>query len=43
MSNKALIEKILNELGTNLQKGLSEKEAQERLRKYGLNEVPEKE
>ncbi|WP_457643071.1 cation-transporting P-type ATPase, partial [Persephonella sp.] len=36
-------DETLKELNTSLQTGLSEKEAEERLKKYGLNEIPEKE
>ncbi len=35
-------EEILKELNTNKEKGLSENEAKERIKKYGLNEIPEK-
>jgi len=35
------VEKVASEFQTNLQKGLSEQEAKERLKKYGLNEIPE--
>lgn len=37
------IEDVLKELNTNKEKGLDESEVQERLKKYGLNELPEKE
>jgi H+-transporting ATPase len=37
------IEEVLKELQTDIKKGLSEEEAKERLKKYGLNEIPEKE
>ncbi len=37
------VEEVLIELGVNKEKGLSEEEAKERLKKYGLNEIPEKE
>ena len=37
------IEDVLKELGTNLKNGLSDAEAQARIKKYGLNEIPEKE
>ncbi|WP_456457123.1 plasma-membrane proton-efflux P-type ATPase [Thermovibrio sp.] len=37
------IEETLKELGTSLEKGLSEEEASKRLKKFGLNEIPEKE
>ncbi len=37
------IEETIEELQTDLKKGLSEEEAKERLKKYGLNEIPEKE
>ncbi|WP_457640200.1 plasma-membrane proton-efflux P-type ATPase [Persephonella sp.] len=36
-------DETLKELNTSLQTGLSEKEAEGRLKKYGLNEIPEKE
>jgi H+-transporting ATPase len=35
------IEKVASEFGVDIEKGLSEKEAKERLKKYGLNEIPE--
>ncbi len=34
---------VAAELSTNIEKGLSTKEAQKRLKKYGANEIPEKE
>ena len=37
------IEETLKELGTSLKAGLSEEEASKRLKKFGLNEIPEKE
>lgn len=37
------IDETLKELQTDIGKGLSEEEAKERLKKYGLNEIPEKE
>ncbi|WP_457680729.1 plasma-membrane proton-efflux P-type ATPase [Thermovibrio sp.] len=37
------IEETVRELGTSLERGLSEEEARRRLQKYGYNEVPEKE
>ncbi len=37
------IEDVLKELGTNLKTGLSDAEVQARIKKYGLNEIPEKE
>ncbi|WP_456464055.1 HAD-IC family P-type ATPase, partial [Persephonella sp.] len=37
------IEEILVEFGVNTKKGLSDEEAKERIKKYGLNEIPEKE
>ncbi len=37
------IEETIKELQTDLNKGLSEEEAKKRLKKYGLNEIPEKE
>ncbi len=37
------IEETIKELQTDINKGLSEEEAKERLKKYGLNEIPEKE
>ncbi len=37
------IEETLKELGTSLKAGLSEEEASRRLKKFGLNEIPEKE
>ncbi|WP_456392846.1 cation-transporting P-type ATPase, partial [Persephonella sp.] len=37
------IEETLKELNTDPQKGLSTDEVKERLKKYGLNEIPEKE
>ncbi len=37
------IEETLKELGTSLETGLSEEEASRRLKKFGLNEIPEKE
>ncbi|RUM88485.1 MAG: plasma-membrane proton-efflux P-type ATPase, partial [Thermovibrio sp.] len=37
------IEETLKELGTSLERGLSTKEAQRRLKQFGLNEIPEKE
>ncbi len=37
------IEETLVELGVNKEKGLTEEEAKERLKKYGPNEIPEKE
>ena len=37
------IEETIKELQTDIEKGLSEEEAKERLKKYGLNEIPEKE
>ncbi|WP_457625349.1 plasma-membrane proton-efflux P-type ATPase [Persephonella sp.] len=37
------IDEVLKELQTNIEKGLSEDEVKERLKKYGLNEIPEKE
>lgn len=36
------IEDVLKELSTNKEKGLSNSEAQERIKKYGLNEITEK-
>ena len=35
------VEKIVAELKTDLNKGLSSEEAKERLKKYGPNEIPE--
>ncbi len=37
------IEEVLKELNTNKEKGLNENEVQDRIKKYGLNEIPEKE
>ena len=37
------IEETVKELGTSLERGLSEEEARRRLQKYGYNEIPEKE
>ncbi len=37
------IDEVIRELKTDLKKGLSEKEKEERLKKYGLNEIPENE
>ena len=37
------VERTLKELETDIQRGLSEEEAEKRLKKYGLNEIPEKE
>ncbi|UXD21813.1 cation-transporting ATPase [Ignicoccus pacificus DSM 13166] len=37
------IEEVTEELGTSLERGLSEEEAQRRLKEYGYNEIPEKE
>ncbi len=37
------IEDVLKELNTNLKTGLSDTEVQVRIKKYGLNEIPEKE
>ncbi len=37
------IEETVKELGTSLDRGLSEEEAKRRLKKYGYNEIPEKE
>lgn len=36
-------EEVIKELNTNVNKGLSDDEVQERIKKYGLNEIPEKE
>ncbi len=36
------IEEVIKDLKTDKQKGLTEKEAGERIKKYGLNEIPEK-
>ena len=36
------IEDVLKELNTNKEKGLSESEVKERIKKYGLNEITEK-
>ncbi len=41
--NKIPVEEALRELGTDREKGLSEKEAERRLSGYGFNEIPEKE
>ncbi len=38
---KIPIEKVAAELNTDINKGLSSEEAKERLKKYGLNEIPE--
>jgi len=40
---KKSIEETVKELGTSLETGLSEEEAQRRLKKWGYNEIPEKE
>ena len=40
---KMTVEKTLDVLNTDPERGLSEKEIQERLKKYGRNEIPEKE
>ncbi len=37
------IEEVIKEFQTDLKKGLSEEKVKERLKKYGLNEIPEKE
>ncbi len=37
------IDEVLKELNTNKEKGLTDSEAKERSKKYGLNEIPEKE
>ncbi len=37
------IDEVLKELNTNKEKGLTDSEAKERIKKYGLNEIPEKE
>ena len=37
------IEDVLKELNTDKEKGLSDSEVKERIQKYGLNEIPEKE
>ena len=37
------IEEVLNELNTDKEKGLTDAEVNERINKYGLNEIPEKE
>ncbi|WP_293449221.1 plasma-membrane proton-efflux P-type ATPase [Persephonella sp.] len=37
------VEEVIKEFQTDLKKGLSEEEVKERLKKYGLNEIPEKE
>ena len=37
------VNEVIKELQTDLNKGLSEEEANQRLKKYGLNEIPEKE
>ncbi len=37
------VDEVLKELQTDLNKGLTEEEVKERLKKYGLNEIPEKE
>ena len=37
------IEDVLKELNTNKEKGLNETEVQDRIKQYGLNEIPEKE
>ena len=37
------IEEVLKDLNTNKEKGLNENEVQDRIKKYGLNEIPEKE
>ena len=36
------IEEIISEFDTNISKGLSEDEVRKRLKKYGLNEIKEK-
>jgi H+-transporting ATPase len=35
------IDKVASELGVDINRGLSKAEAKERLKKYGLNEIPE--
>jgi H+-transporting ATPase len=40
---KKSIDDVLKELNTDVNKGLTETEARERIKKYGLNEMPEKE
>ncbi len=39
---KGSLEEVLEELGTDLERGLSEEEVRRRLEKYGPNELPEK-
>ncbi len=41
--SKFSVEQTLRELGSNAEKGLTDKEAKSRLARHGFNEVPEKE